>query len=363
MNADPPIPPDNGPHVQPKAWELRGNRSFADVVAVQVNTSPSPLFPVIELKPIERIRNWDECVLTGEVHNAQYITEISTIMHIDGNASGKVYYTGGLRILIKFNNKKEVESFYVNNSNWNRWFKWLKRGFEDDKEADRITWVRIHGVSVRFRSEANFAHIAGVFGKVLETFRVNWNVFDISSGHVCILTKARKLINGEVDIKYKNNTYKIGVVEYDRDWNSFDNNALNKQFEHYNEVYGGNDNLDSMNSMDKVSSDCDEDAISATWEDLGKNQEEPVDGEIVEEMLADKSIPSPVPTTGGGGGEDTLMAENDSSPNIHIPGNSETVGVDMTRYNQPNKSNEVSTYRPIHTIPLPGGEFGPLPQN
>lgn len=51
--------------------------------------------------------------------------------------------------------------------------------------------------------------------------------FDISTGHVCILTTSKKIINGEVDIVYENKRYMVGVVEYDRDWAPFDNNAWN----------------------------------------------------------------------------------------------------------------------------------------
>lgn len=114
LNGAPAHPTHNGHYFQPTVCRPQGNKTFAEAVAGQKFTSTTTTRHVIDLKPIKITRNWDDCVLTGEVLNAQLIADIPTILQVDGNASGRVYYTGGLRILIKFNNKKEVESFYAN---------------------------------------------------------------------------------------------------------------------------------------------------------------------------------------------------------------------------------------------------------
>ncbi|CAI9281302.1 unnamed protein product [Lactuca saligna] len=153
-------------------------QGFAEAVTGKINgnimTNPHP---TITLKPIEIVSKWEERVLVGEVCSAQHIANIPTIMERDSNYSGKVYYIGGLKIIIVFINQKEADMFYQDDSNWNRWFKWLKKGFNDDHGATRLAWVRIHGVPVRFRSEENYTKIAENFGKPIETFGGNWKFF------------------------------------------------------------------------------------------------------------------------------------------------------------------------------------------
>lgn len=67
-------PPYNSYHVQPKIGGFRDNKSFAKVIVGQkIDTSTSYLCHVIDLKHVERTSNWNGCVLTGEVANAQLI--------------------------------------------------------------------------------------------------------------------------------------------------------------------------------------------------------------------------------------------------------------------------------------------------
>lgn len=51
--------------------------------------------------------------------------------------------------------------------------------------------------------------------------------------------------------------------------------------------------------------------------------------------------------------------ENEKSPNSYNSDNSNVGGVKPNRYNHPNKSTDKITDRPIHTIPLPGGDDWP----
>lgn len=143
-------------------------------------------------------------MLSGEVISAQHISNMTTLLKLDNNVSGRIHYTGGLKMLIKCINPQEADAFYNNAENWNRWLSWLKKGFDDSAEFERITWVRIYGVLTRFRSNANYTKIVEAFGKVIETYGGNWDALDISTGHVCLPTNSRKMINEDVDIRYDN---------------------------------------------------------------------------------------------------------------------------------------------------------------
>lgn len=209
--------------MHPSVWGKRDGRSFVDVVMGRASTqkpSTPPLF--IALNPIVKTSIWEECDLVSECISVQHIKDLIGIFELEGNQCGMVYYTRDLNILIKFITSKDAETFYANDSNWKKWLNWLKRGFNDESSVERITWVRIFGVLVKFRSESNYARIASAFGKPLETFGGDWNVFDISTGQVCIITASMMTINDKIEITHGNKSFQFGVVEFNKEWTSFD---------------------------------------------------------------------------------------------------------------------------------------------
>ncbi|KAL4582224.1 hypothetical protein LXL04_006768 [Taraxacum kok-saghyz] len=230
-----------------------GQKSYVDTVACKKNDEEAPNKKkiVVEVKPARAWSGWGGCILSGEVLNAQLISTIPMLLKLDGNVSGRIYYVGGLKMLIKFIKEKDAEAFLADDSNWNRWFSWLKKGFSEESEFKRITWINIWGVPTRFRSDINYSRIANPFGKVIETYRT-WDAINVSTGHVCILTKSIKMINEEVTIKYNDVSYKVGVVDFDRDWSPFD--AMEGEhhwFKHpEQEELEGDDETNSENSED-----------------------------------------------------------------------------------------------------------------
>lgn len=78
-------------------------------------------------------------IISGEVISAHHISSVPTLLKLESNVSGRIYYTGGLKMMIKFITPHDVIAFYANDANWNRWFSWLKKGFNDSMELDKIT--------------------------------------------------------------------------------------------------------------------------------------------------------------------------------------------------------------------------------
>ncbi|KAI3738596.1 hypothetical protein L2E82_28633 [Cichorium intybus] len=97
--------------------------------------------------------------MVGETLSTQHIADLPTILPIDGNPAGKVYYIGGMNVIRKFTSSKSAAAFYENENNWNRWFKWLKMGFNDEMVQERITWIRILSLPICFRSMEVFAKL------------------------------------------------------------------------------------------------------------------------------------------------------------------------------------------------------------
>ncbi|KAL4579087.1 hypothetical protein LXL04_015222 [Taraxacum kok-saghyz] len=335
----------------------------------------------IEVKRAAAWLGWNGRILTGEMLNAQLISSIPMLLKLDGNVSGRIYYVGGLKILIKFIKEKDAEAFLAEDSNWNRWFSWLKKGYREESEFQRITWINIWGVPTRFMSDTNYARIANSFGKVIETYG-NWDAIDISTGHVCILTKSTKMINEEVTIKHNDVSYKVGVVEFDRDWSPFD--AMEGEhhwFKHpEEEEMEGDDDTNSENSADSIdphedqkSNNDEEEGISNTEVRMNTQsllQDETIEeGEIVEET-PNVSVESPacnIPTHAPATTThaDEVMDEATSVPEI----NNTPTHVTAVIPTDPNSNCVMSDLEiqaqtnfgpvPIPNVPLPGGDEWP----
>ena len=136
-----PTPPPQTLSSHHNAHTPWANKSFADIVANRSHVNPHPPPPPISLKQSPRSINLDDKVLVGESISAQHLASIPNILQLDCNTSGTVYYIGGLKLLIRFTKSGEAAAFYNDASNWSKWFKWLKPGFNDDMQFESFAWV------------------------------------------------------------------------------------------------------------------------------------------------------------------------------------------------------------------------------
>ncbi|KAL4555315.1 hypothetical protein LXL04_037932 [Taraxacum kok-saghyz] len=281
---------------------IHTNRTFADAVAGAHSHNHKPASRPIAITPSGYTRGWDDCVMIGEPVSLQHIADLPALLPLDGNPSGQVYYIGGTNVLVKFINKESAKTFYNNEHNWNRWFKWLKPGFNDDLPQERLAWLKVFGLPLRFRSEENFERIANNFGKTLQTGNHDWSRFDLSEGKICILTKHNKFINEEVEVVFNNTSYRVGIVEFDRDWKPYDQPTLRAQesFVDKNMEDTYDDEEDNENCDDDeedTQDDEDEDVDDAPESDYDEHiqiDDTLEEGEIVVESTVEVSIPSKV---------------------------------------------------------------------
>nr|KAJ0213780.1 hypothetical protein LSAT_V11C400196190 [Lactuca sativa] len=304
--------------------------------------------------------------MVGEVISIQHIAELPTILPLDGNHAGTVYYIGGLNVMVKFINTASAKAFYENENNWNRWFKWLKMGFNDDVPQERITWVKIYGLPIRFRTEDNIASIANKFGKVLEITNFHWQRFDLSCGEVCIITRQNTIIDEEVTVTFENNFYRVGVVEYDRDWTPFDSSIKTDWINHDDDMNDYNDeDLEEENSDEDEEGDDDQnskdDGIPPSVEIPADDP--PEEGDIVEES-GDIRLPvtsSAMACDDIENCENALNMEVESSHRLNNIErmDTETLEVNIAKpiYVEPNFH---TSRRPASLIPLPGGDEWPV---
>ncbi|CAI9277920.1 unnamed protein product [Lactuca saligna] len=194
--------------------------SFADMVhGTMVKYSENEVRN-INIRLVSFSKCSHDCVMVGEAINIQIIGELPMILSLEGKHEATVHYIGCMNVIFKFVNSKMAKVFHENQQNSNRWFKLLKMRFNDDLVCERLTRVKILGLPIRFHSFENYMKIVNAFRKTIEspwTKGVESSDFDLYYGFVCVLTKTRTIINGEIDVSFGKKKYKVGVVECDRD--------------------------------------------------------------------------------------------------------------------------------------------------
>ncbi|KAL4576683.1 hypothetical protein LXL04_012781 [Taraxacum kok-saghyz] len=323
------VPSSNPRHAPPtrtpikwKGQQAHTYRSYAKVVTGSYHQQNEKEPGIIEIKPATHSKDWEDCVIVGEPISLQHIADLPTLLPLDGNPCGKVYYIGGLNVLLKFTNRVTAKAFYENEHNWNRWFKWLKMGFNDDLPQERLAWVTVFGLPVRFRSAENYERVASRFGKVIQSAIHDWTQYDLSDGYICINTKQNTIINEEIKVIFSNKIYRVGVVEFDRDWKPYDNippQTLESDDDEEDDDDANEDNQEE--GLEDADEDLD-DALKSDNDEHNTNKEEPEDGEIIEDSDDDESpetesVPETLMVVDDLGNQNPeLIVEVDSTPII-----------------------------------------------
>ncbi|KAL4564207.1 hypothetical protein LXL04_028263 [Taraxacum kok-saghyz] len=129
---------------------------------------PPSQIPPVQLKPVNSMVSCNNQCLIGEVKEFQMLSDIPKLLKIDGQTPARSYYTGGLKVILKFSCPTAAENYLQEEHKWNRWFKCMKSGFIEEVNQGRLAMVKIIGLPTHLRSEENVTAIASRFGKVLE---------------------------------------------------------------------------------------------------------------------------------------------------------------------------------------------------
>lgn len=156
-------------------------------------------------------------LLIGEAHSLNHIANFPapTLMY-DGTK-----YLGGLRIAIKFESSKEACEFLEDKGRWEEWFKWMVLGEQMDTSYERLAWLKINGVPLKYWGEDSFSRIVSRFGKVTISFDNIHNKRDLSMGKFGVITSRKKWVNEEFQISVNGELHSVRVVEYTDDWLPF----------------------------------------------------------------------------------------------------------------------------------------------
>ncbi|CAH1415855.1 unnamed protein product [Lactuca virosa] len=106
-------------HAHTGGWKkIIAGRSFAEAVSGKNNTpSPSPN-PVVHLHRVAAMEY--SALLLGEVKCFQHLSNLPKLLNADGEIPCRVYYAGGLKVVLKFFFHEYAMGYLKNDHIWNR---------------------------------------------------------------------------------------------------------------------------------------------------------------------------------------------------------------------------------------------------
>nr|KAJ0191688.1 hypothetical protein LSAT_V11C800406980 [Lactuca sativa] len=225
----------------------RDSRTFAQVAA-GVNVAHQGNSPPIVLNAKTAMSEWTKkTLLIGEALSLDHIANLPEHTFTYENTK----YLGGLKLGIKFGSSKEAREFLEDRSRWHEWFKWLTMDMNTDVQYERLAWLKITGVPLRYWDTDNFSKIASKFGKVIIPFESLYDRKDLSMGKVGVITSSKNWINEVVRINVDGTVYGVGVVENTEDWSPFKSCQFEK--------------MEDGSEFEGCNNDNEDDGVSETW--------------------------------------------------------------------------------------------------
>ncbi|KAJ0589762.1 putative RNA recognition motif domain, nucleotide-binding alpha-beta plait domain superfamily [Helianthus annuus] len=130
----------------------------------------------------------------------------------------KLYYLGGLNLMIAFEDDIDASDFILNVDIWKNWFETLDVWSGQSLAYERIAWIKFHGVPLHLAENKVFDDVAALFGKVIKGSQLSPLDWDLSTNCVGILVDDGARISGSVILKWKSKKFKIWIMEELDDW-------------------------------------------------------------------------------------------------------------------------------------------------
>ncbi|KAI3722266.1 hypothetical protein L2E82_33297 [Cichorium intybus] len=152
--------------------------------------------------------------LIGEVKSYELLQNIYEMPKIEGLLNVSIQYIGGLFVIMEFDSKELAEDYLVKaKPSWRNWFGDLFMWSPSFRVNRRVASISIFGVPFHVWNADVFEEIARLWGTPVridkdEEFNLHKEI-----KRVGILTSEEQWINENVNIKIKNEIFKIKVIE------------------------------------------------------------------------------------------------------------------------------------------------------
>ncbi|KAK9078315.1 hypothetical protein SSX86_002372 [Deinandra increscens subsp. villosa] len=183
--------------------------------AVSGNTPPPPKKSVIipqssawKPKTCRMSSLWGVCLNLNSLMNAK------RILLAEGLNNFEFFHLGGLDTLLTFPTAKEASEFLANGpSTWRLVFESLSLWEGKSIPFSRIICLNIHGVPIMARDEVTYNKIGESIGKLVCPSDFSWKDEDVSFGRVFIISDQRRIIDEEVSVFWRHETFMAWVTE------------------------------------------------------------------------------------------------------------------------------------------------------
>ncbi|KAJ0795042.1 putative RNA recognition motif domain, nucleotide-binding alpha-beta plait domain superfamily [Helianthus annuus] len=221
---------DQGPAVNPKGKDklfTKEGKSFKDILAPTEKSIPEcsrrsgsqDSLRVIEVhKETSAFFAFQERAVIGRSVNAKMLAELNVLLASSGFGNAKVYYAGGLYVLIVFPEDYEALEFVNNGSCWESWFSSLDMWVGQSLPFERIAWLKFVGVLVHLAENKVFDNMAEYYGKVVYASHLSPEVRDLSVNRVGVLVDYGEPIVDSVFLSWQGRKYKVWISEEQREW-------------------------------------------------------------------------------------------------------------------------------------------------
>ncbi|GJY15770.1 RNA-directed DNA polymerase, eukaryota [Tanacetum coccineum] len=193
--------------------------------------------------------------LMGKVKEFNSLTNLKVVLANEGFETIKIKYMGEYWVMLVFQSE-ELKNKFRENVSMRSWFSILQQASSLFQNEERVTWLDIEGVPLKYWTKATFNKIASKWGELLYDDDADETYFH--SKRICIKTKLVENILESFKIVFKGNVFWVRAKEASGWIPDF--------------VEDEEDEIDSDSGIGKDDIEADNDE-NLNYEDIGKNNE------------------------------------------------------------------------------------------
>ncbi|KAM0037856.1 putative RNA recognition motif domain, nucleotide-binding alpha-beta plait domain superfamily [Helianthus debilis subsp. tardiflorus] len=230
--AAPVFPSSSGMGARGNVFNLRDSRSFRDVLGMESRSGDQSwgvrggregvrVGEEFSIEVPEKTSAFGKLVgkaVVGRTVDLKTLVDFDRLLAIAGTKFSRIQYLGGLSILISFPEEALADNFLNDRVLWGPWFSHLVAWGGQSFPLERVAWLRLIGVPMHLVGPEVLRQIGNSFGKVLHVPGDVEDEKDLSVFRVGILAGEAERIQGFMNIKWKNKSFRIRVEEEQRDW-------------------------------------------------------------------------------------------------------------------------------------------------
>ncbi|KAJ0744539.1 hypothetical protein HanPI659440_Chr10g0388801 [Helianthus annuus] len=163
-------------------------------------------------------KNLHGLALVGRTKNLETLVDFDKLLRIANITVAHFQYLGGLSLLITFHDEDSLRRFLDLKDIWNLWFSKLDPWNGQTLPLERVAWLKLCGIPLHLLDGDVLSQVGELFGKVLFVPKSFEEDQDLSFARVGVLVGQSRRIVEEVEVKWKDKSFRIWVEEDPVEW-------------------------------------------------------------------------------------------------------------------------------------------------